>query len=68
MSNRSTFRYKFVCINIHLSYRPRHPCLVFEIIHEASGDPCLIFRTPLLIGTLEYVVVLLTLFAIFAIL
>ena len=54
MSNWSTFRYKFVCINLHLLYRPRHPCLLFGTIHEASGDPCLIFRTPLLIGTREY--------------
>ena len=37
-------------------YRPRHPCLLFgtvKYVHEASGDLCLIFRTPLLIGTRE---------------
>ena len=54
MSNWSTYSYKFVWINLHLLYRPRHPCLLFGTIHEASGDPCLIFRTPLLIGTQEY--------------
>ena len=54
MSNWSTFRYKFVWINLHLLYRPRHPCLLFGTIHWASCDPCLIFRTPLLIGTQEY--------------
>ena len=54
MSNWSTFRYKFVCINLHLLYRPRHPCLLFGTIHESSGYPFLIFRTPLLIGSREY--------------
>ena len=53
MSNWSTFRYKFVFINLHLLNRPWHLCLLFGTIHEASGDPCLIFRTPLLIGTRE---------------
>ena len=55
MSNWSTFRYKFVWINLHLLYRPRHPCLLFGTVHEASGDPCLIFHTPLVIGTREHV-------------
>ena len=57
MSYWSTFRCKFVTINLHLLYRPIHPCLLFGTIHEASGDPCLIFRTPPLIGTREYIVV-----------
>ena len=61
MSNWGTFRYKVVYINLHLLYRPRHPCLLFGTIHEASGDPCLIFRTPLLIGTREYAVNFITL-------
>ena len=29
----------YACINQHLLYRPRHPCLLFGTIHEASGDP-----------------------------
>ena len=43
MSNWSTFRYNFVCINLHLLYRPRHPCLLFGTTHEASDDPCLTY-------------------------
>ena len=35
-------------------YRPGHPYFLFGNIHEASGDLCFIFRTPLLIGTREY--------------
>ena len=33
-------------------------------IHKASGDPCLIFRTPLLIGTREYIILQLQLVAV----
>ena len=47
MSKWSTFRYKFVCINLHLLYRPRHMCP----IHFSSCVPLRLFRTPLLIGT-----------------
>ena len=36
----STFRYKFVCINLHLLYKPGHPCPLFGSIYEASDDLC----------------------------
>ena len=51
MSSWSTFRYKFLSINLHLLYRIRHPCLLIGTIHKASCDPCLTFCTLLLIGT-----------------
>ena len=55
MSNWSTFRLKFVGIKMHcIDLDSRHKCLLFGTIHEASGDPGLIFRTPILIGTREY--------------
>ena len=41
--------------NLHLLYRPEHPCLLSGSIHETSGEPYLIFRTPLLMGTQEYI-------------
>ena len=54
MSKWSTFRYKFVSINLHLLYRPRHMWLIFRPIHFSSCVPLRLFRTPLLIGTREY--------------
>ena len=53
MSKWSTFRYKFVSINLHLLYRPRHMWLIFRLIHFSSCVPLRLFRTPLLIGTRE---------------
>ena len=53
MSKWSTFRYKFVSINLHLLYRPRHMWLIFRPIHFSSCVPLHLFRTPLLIGTRE---------------
>ena len=55
MSKWSTFRYKFVSINLHLLYRPRHMWLIFRPIHFSSCVPLRLFRTPLLIGTREYI-------------
>ena len=54
MSKWSTFRYKFVSINLHLLNRPRHMWLIFRPIYFPSGVPLRLFRTPLLIGTREY--------------
>ena len=56
MSKWSTFRYKFVSINLHLLYRPRHMWLIFRPIHFSSCVPLRLFRTPLLIGTREYLI------------
>ena len=55
MSKWSTFRYKFVSINLHLLNRPRHMWRIFRPIHFSSCVPLRLFRTPLLIGTREYV-------------
>ena len=54
MSKWSTFRYKFVSINLHLLYRPGHMWLIFSPMHFSSCAPLRLFWTPLLIGTREY--------------
>ena len=35
----------------NLTWPTRHPCLLIGIIHDASGDSCLLFRTLFVIGT-----------------